>query len=67
MVRDLVSLALLWSDMTCTLTVRFRPGLRDLKAGIASLHEKFWAAGPKELRQLWFQWRKKMEVFYDGR
>ncbi|QDS71694.1 hypothetical protein FKW77_008304 [Venturia effusa] len=43
------------------------PGLQDLNARIASLHEKFWATGPKELTQLWFDWRKKMEAFYDGK
>lgn len=67
MVSDLVSLTFLCSDTSCMLTSGFRPGLQDLKAGIASLHEKFWATGPKELTQLWFDWRKKMEVFYDGK
>lgn len=67
MVRDLVSLTLLLSDTRCILTRKCRPGLQDLKANIASLHEKFWATGSKELTRLWFDWRKKMEAFYDGK
>src|SRR5690606_15015291 len=31
------------------------PSFRDVEGGVVTLHEKFWAAGPKELRELWIK------------
>ncbi|KAF3921283.1 hypothetical protein ABW21_db0207195 [Orbilia brochopaga] len=40
------------------------PNHDDLKGGVASLHEKFWAAGEADMRQMWFDARDKMKKFW---
>ncbi|KAL2212072.1 glycosyltransferase family 8 protein [Sarocladium strictum] len=43
------------------------PNSGDVEAGVASLHEKFWKTGPKELKKLYADKRKEAENFYDAR
>ncbi|KAL1961497.1 hypothetical protein VTN77DRAFT_1676 [Rasamsonia byssochlamydoides] len=42
------------------------PNVRDLEGGVATLHEKFWRAGPDELRQLWWELKEEMENYYQS-
>jgi len=42
------------------------PNLKDAEVGVASLHEKFWKSGPKELRLLWRDRREEMEAYYNS-
>ncbi|KAK6531662.1 hypothetical protein TWF694_002839 [Orbilia ellipsospora] len=42
------------------------PNHADLKAGVASLHEKFWAAGEEDMRQMWFDTKDKMERYWSS-
>ncbi len=41
------------------------PGEKDLKGQVATLHEKFWRAGTKDLQDLWWQSKQMMENYYD--
>lgn len=40
------------------------PNQADVAGGVASLHEKFWTAGEKTTRQLWFDAKLKMEKYW---
>lgn len=42
------------------------PTLADLKGGVASLHEKWWAPVDKELGPYLKSWRWRMEGFYEA-
>jgi len=57
--------AMPWAELNYQWSATW-PGLQDLNGGVASLHEKFWKVGPKELKTLWFSWRDRMEEFYAG-
>jgi alpha-N-acetylglucosamine transferase len=41
------------------------PNEKDLKGEVATLHEKFWRAGTKDLQDLWWQSKQMMEKYYD--
>jgi alpha-N-acetylglucosamine transferase len=43
------------------------PNMGDVEAGVASLHEKFWKTGPKQLKTLYARKRKEAEDFYAER
>lgn len=43
------------------------PNQKDLKAGVATLHEKWWAVGPEDLRAKWEEAKRQMEEFFDVR
>ncbi|KAM0718892.1 hypothetical protein Q7P37_005964 [Cladosporium fusiforme] len=42
------------------------PTMEDVKGGVASLHEKWWAPVDKELSPLLKSWRWRMEGFYEA-
>jgi alpha-N-acetylglucosamine transferase len=42
------------------------PTLADVKGGVASLHEKWWAPGDKELGPYLNSWRWRMEGFHEA-
>jgi alpha-N-acetylglucosamine transferase len=42
------------------------PTVGDLEGGVASLHEKWWAPGDKELEPYLKSWRWRMEGFYEA-
>jgi hypothetical protein len=44
------------------------PNEADYKGGVASLHEKYWLGrGPQILQDLWWQKKKEMEAFFEGK
>lgn len=43
------------------------PSYKDVEGQVATLHEKFWATGPKELQDLWWEQKRKMEQYYSQR
>ncbi|KAL9625638.1 MAG: hypothetical protein Q9160_000351 [Pyrenula sp. 1 TL-2023] len=43
------------------------PSHRDVEGQVATLHEKFWATGPKELQDMWWEQKRKMEQYYAQR
>lgn len=40
------------------------PSEKDVKGGVVSLHEKFWATGPEKLRGMWHEMKAEMERFH---
>ncbi|KAF2756986.1 nucleotide-diphospho-sugar transferase [Pseudovirgaria hyperparasitica] len=40
------------------------PNQKDVQGEVKSLHEKFWTAGPKELRQMWKVKHNEMETWW---
>jgi hypothetical protein len=42
------------------------PNLVDLKGGVASSHEKWWAPGDKELGPCLNSWRWRIEGFHEA-
>ena len=40
------------------------PGVQDITAGIASLHDKFWIHGPDELTARWKRKKEEMELLH---
>lgn len=40
------------------------PSYRDVEGGVATLHEKFWTTGPKELREMWWEQKRRMEQYH---
>ncbi|KAF3938972.1 hypothetical protein ABW19_dt0203199 [Dactylella cylindrospora] len=43
------------------------PNQADLKGGVASLHEKFWAAGEEDMKKMWFRTKARMEDYWRNR
>ncbi|KAK6333856.1 hypothetical protein TWF730_004038 [Orbilia blumenaviensis] len=42
------------------------PNHADLRGGVATLHEKFWAAGEKDMQKMWHSMRAKMERYWSN-
>lgn len=58
--------AMPWTELDSKWSATW-PNLADLDAGVASLHEKFWKTGPKELKGMYSRRRKEAEDFYAER
>ncbi|KAL9617462.1 MAG: hypothetical protein Q9160_007725 [Pyrenula sp. 1 TL-2023] len=43
------------------------PNYRDVEGQVVTLHEKFWATGPQELQNMWWEQKRRMEQYYSQR
>jgi alpha-N-acetylglucosamine transferase len=56
--------AMPWKELDYTWSATW-PNAADVKAGVATLHEKFWRAGTEDLQELWWQSKRLMEDYYN--
>ncbi|KAF2280461.1 putative glycosyl transferase family 8 family, partial [Westerdykella ornata] len=54
-----------WKPIGNTWNVNF-PYTRDIEAGVASVHEKFWAPAHQEMKPWLEAWRYRMEGFFEA-
>ncbi|KAH6675293.1 nucleotide-diphospho-sugar transferase [Plectosphaerella plurivora] len=58
--------AMPWTELDAAWSATW-PNEGDLKAGVATLHEKFWKTGPSKLRERYAEKRVEAETFFAGR
>ncbi|EPE30162.1 Nucleotide-diphospho-sugar transferase [Glarea lozoyensis ATCC 20868] len=52
-----------WKSLNYTWSATF-PGIQDITAGVASLHDKFWIHGPDQLTARWKKKKEEMESLH---
>lgn len=54
-----------WKQLDTKWNIHY-PTMNDLKGGVVSLHEKWWAPVSAELEPFMLSWRWRMEGYYEG-